>query len=197
MHFLLAIFIIALILYIRAGFRQIANHERLIVYRDGSKPFVRGPGRAFVLPLIGQSRLMDLSVQTVSLQGFNLFGQMQMSMDLRFQYQIVDPVKAAAYKDPNKETVAAVKRALDEVFSLACLRDCLREMYVLESLTIDAATTELKSMGIKVTSLNVETFAFSKRVLASLVGVSDRIIANLCWAIGELHLPGTASDFIA
>jgi len=196
LHFLLAIFFIAFVLYIRAGFHQIGKHQRLVVYKDGSKPLLQGPGRAFVLPLFEQSRLIDLSVQTVKVASFHLFGQAQMAMDLQFQYQIIDAVKAAAYKDPKKETEAAVKRALDQVFSLASLRDCLREMYVLEALTVDAASTELKSMGIKVISLQVESFAFSKKVLAALAGVSDRLVANLCWIIGELHLPAATGDFV-
>jgi regulator of protease activity HflC (stomatin/prohibitin superfamily) len=96
---ILIVLLVALAIFIIAGFRIAQEYERAVVFRLGRVRGVRGPGVYWIIPLVEWQRKLDIRTRTVSVEQQETITRDSVTVKVNavLWYRIFDPQKAVIF----------------------------------------------------------------------------------------------------
>jgi len=145
-------------LYVWGSHHNIMEHERLVIFRGGKAIAKKGPGHAFILPLIDNPKKVDLREKSQEIKKEPCITRDNILVNAGFyiSWHIDDPIlsltKVSNVEDSMSLLCAAVLRATISEYSL---RDALRMQKAINTLIRNRIEQRSADWGVEVNNTEV------------------------------------------
>ncbi|HJT05915.1 MAG TPA: SPFH domain-containing protein [Stellaceae bacterium] len=147
------VLLVALAVFIIAGFRIAQEYERGVVFRLGRLRGVRGPGLYWIIPLIERQRTLDMRTRTVAVEQQETITRdsVTVRIDAVLWYRIFDPKKAVIFVENYRAAVYQVAlTSLRNIIGQHGLDEVLKERNTINETLRDIVDAATAAWGINI-----------------------------------------------
>jgi len=147
------VLLVALAVFIIAGFRIAQEYEHGVVFRLGRLRGVRGPGLYWIIPLIERQRTLDMRTRTVAVEQQETITRdsVTVRIDAVLWYRIFDPKKAVIFVENYRAAVYQVAlTSLRNIIGQHGLDEVLKERNTINETLRDIVDAATAAWGINI-----------------------------------------------
>jgi len=147
------VLLVALAVFIIAGFRIAQEYEHGVVFRLGRLRGVRGPGLYWIIPLIERQRTLDMRTRTVAVEQQETITRdsVTVRIDAVLWYRIFDPKKALIFVENYRAAVYQVAlTSLRNIIGQHGLDEVLKERNTINETLRDIVDAATAAWGINI-----------------------------------------------
>lgn len=180
-----------LILYLLSSIKIIKEYERYMVFTLGKADGVRGPGLQFILPMLQQSKKVDLRIITMPIPMQEIITKDNVSAKTAAVcfFQVVDPYKAVTkIEDPFIATSQIAQTTLRSILGQHELDELLTEREAINAKLSAIIDRQTEGWGVKIISVEVKDVEIPesmKRAMAKQAEAERERRAKIVAAEGE------------
>ncbi|HLW01313.1 MAG TPA: slipin family protein [Ktedonobacterales bacterium] len=200
---LLAVVVLIILIFIRAGLRVVQQYERGVIFVLGRLVGAKGPGLFWVWPFVSQIRRVDLRIVTLEVPPQEVITRDNVTIKVTavVYFYVVDPAQAVVkVVDYFRATAQMAQTTLRNVLGQSELDEILAEREVINRKLQAIIDDQTENWGIKVTVVeikDVELPATMQRAMAKQAEAEREKRAKIIHADGEAQAATTLAQAAA